>query len=126
MELQAYQGGEIKALGDGRVGGYLVRFTSPSEPDLTGQFFTKDTSFGTNFRPPVIYHHGLDGTVKTAIMGESTLKMDDIGLWIEAQLNMADRYIRAVYDHMVTTGKAGWSSGAGTVEFEAVGDVEWI
>ena len=31
-------GGEIKALGDGRVAGYLVRYTSAETPDLTGDF----------------------------------------------------------------------------------------
>ena len=32
-------GDTVKALGDGRVGGYLVRFTSPDEPDLEGEYF---------------------------------------------------------------------------------------
>ncbi len=31
-------GREVKALGDGRVGGYLVFFSGPSDPDLTGGF----------------------------------------------------------------------------------------
>src|SRR5512143_3015732 len=32
-------GTEIKDLGNGKLGGYLVRFTTPEDPDLTGDFF---------------------------------------------------------------------------------------
>lgn len=121
-----YHGGDIKALGDGRVGGYLVRFSGPTDPDLTGEFFTKDTQFGTNMQPPVLYHHGMDGHMKARIIGSSTLKMDDVGLWIEAQLDLRDEYEKAVYGRLVAEGKAGWSSGAATVEYEPLGKSYWI
>src|SRR5689334_21036981 len=44
-ELNAlvFYGGAVKALGDGRVGGYGVLFTSADDPDLQGDFFTKST-----------------------------------------------------------------------------------
>jgi hypothetical protein len=45
MEDMIYQGGEIKALGNGRVGGYLVIFSTEDAPDLEGEFFTKSTEF---------------------------------------------------------------------------------
>lgn len=122
----AYYGEGVKALGGGRVGGYLVRFTGPSRPDLTGEFFTKETEFGTNMQPPVLYHHGLDGHMKARIIGSSQLKMDDIGLWIEAQLDLRDEYEKAIYGTLVEGGKAGWSSGAGTVEVEPMGRSAWI
>src|SRR3990167_4968523 len=32
-------GAEVKALGEGRVGGYLVRFSTADNPDLMGEFF---------------------------------------------------------------------------------------
>ena len=40
-------GGAVKALGDGKIGGYLVRFTDMQSPDLTGDYFTADTELGT-------------------------------------------------------------------------------
>lgn len=122
----AYYCGDAKALGGGRVGGYLVRFTGPTEPDLTGEFFTKDTEFGTNSQPPVLYHHGMDGRMKARIIGSSSLKFDDIGIWIEAQLDLRDEYEKAIYGTLVEGGKAGWSSGAGTVEVLPMGKVGWI
>ena len=41
-----YFGGELKSLGDGRFGGYLVRFGDPKNVDLTGDFFSKETDLG--------------------------------------------------------------------------------
>ena len=52
-----YFGDQVKALGDGKVGGYLVRYGNPKEPDLTGDFFTKDTDLGVEegAKVPVYY-----------------------------------------------------------------------
>src|SRR5262249_11903809 len=44
-ESMVYYGGEVKALPDGKVGGYLVLFTGPDNPDLAGDYFTKSTEF---------------------------------------------------------------------------------
>jgi len=35
-----YQGGAVKALDGGKVGGYLVLFSTDADPDLVGDFFT--------------------------------------------------------------------------------------
>ena len=44
-----------------------------------------------------MYHHGLDETLKTAVIGVvDTLIPDTIGLWYEAQLRMASEYEEAV------------------------------
>jgi hypothetical protein len=113
--LVAY-GGEIKALGDGRVGGYLVVFGSPDDTDITEQrdFFTKDTDFGFDDRDTIetdiYYHHGLDAKIGKRRLGRGTLKVDDVGVWVEAQLKLRDEYERAVYD-MAQKKKQGWSSG---------------
>src|SRR5579859_2699254 len=40
-ETVVYRGGEVKSLGDDRVGGYLVVFSTEKDPDLSGDFFTK-------------------------------------------------------------------------------------
>lgn len=106
-------GSAVKALGDGRVGGYLVVFTDPSRKDLGGDYFTRETDYCLDWYPirPALYQHALDGTIKTAKLGDLTVKMDDVGIWAEAQLNLADMYIRAVY-RMVEAKKLGWSSGS--------------
>lgn len=103
-------GNEVKALGDGKLGGYLVRFSDENTPDLTGDFFTKTTDFGAHQTTPVLYQHGMDTKVGRRIIGKGTLTSDDVGVWIEAQLNMRDEYEKAIYS-MAEAGKMGWSSG---------------
>lgn len=112
-ELLIAFGGAIKALGDGKVGGYLVRFTGPDQPDLEGDFFTPDTDFDLEGKSAlsVYYQHGQDATLKNRRIGRGKAAVDDVGLWIEAQLEMRDEYEKAIYE-MVESGKVGWSSGA--------------
>jgi len=127
QEDQIYFGGQVKALGDNRVGGYLVRFSSAADPDLVKDFFTKDTEFGTNTTPPTLYHHGLDPVLKSRIVGTSEWKIDSDGVWIEAQLSLRDAYERHIMK-LVREGKLGWSSGAvgHAVEREKVGESNWL
>lgn len=106
-------GGELKALGDGKVGGYLVRFGTPDQPDLTGDFFTAETDYdldGGVGKSTVLYHHGQDATLKRRKLGRADLRIDDAGIWMEAQLKLRDEYDRAIYG-MVEAGKMGLSSG---------------
>jgi HK97 family phage major capsid protein len=103
-------GGEVKAIGDGKLGGYLVRFTTARDPDLTGDFFTAGTDYGSHKTTPVLYQHGLDVKMGGRILGEGTLTLDEVGVWLEAQLNLRDEYEKAIYD-MAKAGKLGWSSG---------------
>lgn len=103
-------GGAVKALGDGKLGGYLVVFGSPDATDLEGDYFTKDTEFGDAAETAVYYHHGLDKKLGPRVIGKATLTRDEIGVWMEAQLNMRDRYEQAVYK-MGESGKLGLSSG---------------
>ncbi len=103
-------GGEVKALPDGRVGGYLVRFSTAADPDITGEFFTAETDFGGAKNTPILYHHGGDKIIGKRIIGAGELKADEVGVWVEAQLNMRDRYEKAIYE-MAKAGKLGWSSG---------------
>lgn len=113
-ETLVYFGGAVKALGDGRVGGHVVTFGSPDATDLENDFFTKDTYYGLDDgkgNTPVIYHHGLDGTLKKRELGRADLKFDDVGVWAESQLNMRDAYEQKVYE-LTEQGKLGWSTGA--------------
>lgn len=106
-------GGELKALGDGRIGGYLVRFGTPDMPDLTGDYFAADTDYdldGGAGRTTVLYHHGMDAKLGRRKLGRGDLRQDDLGVWVEAQLAMRDEYERAVYG-LIEAGKMGLSSG---------------
>ena len=106
----------------GRVGGYLLVWGKALDRDegqgvrrdLQGEYFTPETDVGLDWyeRRPVLYHHGLDGALKAAVIGIiDTLAPDEIGLWAEAQLDMHKRYVRAV-QRLVDQGVLSWSSGS--------------
>jgi HK97 family phage major capsid protein len=123
-------GPAVKALGDGRIGGYLVMFGTPDTPDLTGDYFAPDTDFDLDDgmgKSTVLYHHGQDPTLKRRKLGRAALRTDNVGVWIEAQLRMRDEYERAIYG-LAEEGKMGWSSGTAPhlVEREAQGGVSKI
>lgn len=104
-------GGEIKALGDGKLGGYLVRFSTSSDTDLTGDYFTKDTALTIPDKLPVYYQHGMDKVMGKRVIGSASVRMDEVGAWVETQLNMRDEYEKAIYE-LAQAGKLGYSSGA--------------
>src|SRR5689334_7097151 len=82
--------------GEGRVGGYLVIWGSSEQRDLQGEYFTPETDLGLDWyeQRPVLYHHGLDGSLKAAVIGViDTLRADSTGLWAEAQLDLRQRYV---------------------------------
>jgi HK97 family phage major capsid protein len=120
-------GSELKALGEGKVGGYLVRFSTADDPDLTNDFFTKDTDLHFPPEMPVLYNHGLDKTLKKRVIGKATVTVDDAGAWAEAQLNLRDEYEKEIYK-LVEAGKLGYSSGALShlVEREPAGKAAFI
>jgi len=101
----------------GYVKGYLVRFGDTKTADLEGDFFTKSTDYGFPMtegkRVPlnVYYHHGMDSMVGKKSIGTGYIKMDDVGLWYEAQLDMADEY-GTMIAKLCKQGKMGFSSGA--------------
>jgi hypothetical protein len=96
-EAVAYFGSSVKALGDGKVGGYLVRYGSADEPDLTDDFFDAETDIHAPDILPVLYQHGMDRKMGKRMFGEAKTGRDEVGMWIEAQLNMRDEYEKAIY-----------------------------
>ena len=130
-------GSEVKAIDNGQITGYLVRFTNSKVPDLTGDFFTKDTDFGDNKDSYTWYHHKLpvksqSGSYSkpyTKMLGltKATLSKDDVGILINASLDLRDEYEKAIYD-MAKSGKLGWSSGTAPnlVEREPAGKGAWF
>jgi phage head maturation protease len=101
----------------GYVKGYLVRFGDTQSADLEGDYFTPQTDYGFPItegkRVPlnVYYHHGMDAQVGKKSIGTGFIKMDDTGLWYEAQLDMADEY-GSMIAKLCKQGKMGFSSGA--------------
>ena len=127
-----YQGSAVKDLGNGKVGGHLVLFGSPTETDLFREYFTGQTDFdfpaeGIELKSAVYYEHALDDAMKGRVLGRGTLSIDEVGVWIDAQLELRDEYERAIYG-MVKSGKLSWSSGtaAHLVERESVKGSTWI
>ena len=130
-------GSAVKALDDGTVTGYLVRYSSPEDPDLTGDFFTKNTDFGNNNESYTWYHHKLP--IKTKGGGfspaykkqlgksKAVLSKDDVGVFVKVSLDLRDEYEKAIYD-MAKEGKLGWSSGTAPnlVEREIAGKAWFI
>ena len=121
-------GGGLKVLGSGkqhgkdpsgpRVGGYAIVYTGPNDLDLDGQFFSKDTDFwlpqgNEGFVWP-IYGHGQDPTLKNKRFSSEPWKVheDDAGLWMEGQLEIADKYDEMVLEKGIKPGKMGLSTGA--------------
>ena len=113
--------------GRGRVGGYLVVWGGPEERDLQGEYFTAETELGLGWYPqrPLLYQHGLDGALKAAVIGAiDTLVEDETGVWAEAQLDLRQRWARAVQG-LIEKNVLGWSSGslAHLVEVAADGHI---
>ncbi|GAB5494648.1 MAG: hypothetical protein Phog2KO_48630 [Phototrophicaceae bacterium] len=113
---------------DGRLGGYLVVWGDDSTRDLQGEYFTQATDFALDWfeARPMLYHHGLDGNLKSAVIGRiDHLSVDEVGIWAEAQLDMHKRYVRAV-QNLVNKGILHWSSGslAHLVEVTADGQIK--
>jgi len=104
----------VKALGNGRIGGYGVVFTGPQARDLQGDYFTPDTELLTEFYKnlPMFYQHGQDHRLGKRVIGAAEMvKRDDTGVWYEAQLNLRDQYEQAVYE-LVEKGALGYSTGS--------------
>lgn len=98
----------------GRIGGYLLIWGQAGQRDLQGEYFTPQTDVGLDWydQRPVLYHHGLDGALKAAVIGVmDTLRPDETGLWAEAQLDLRERYVRAVH-RLIDQGILSWSSGS--------------
>lgn len=123
-------GGVIKSTNDqGGVGGHLVIFGSPKEKDLYGDYFSPETDFDLQAgqKSAVYYQHGMDYHFKSQVLTRATLGVDDVGVWIEAQLDVHDEYTEAL-NELISEGIMGWSSGTAghLVDYERRGKAWWI
>lgn len=100
--------GEIKSLGDGKVGGYGWLFGSSKEKDFSGQWFSPrtDVDWRIGEIKTAYYDHGLDEVLEVKKFGNGweLKRVDEFGGWIENQLNLADQY-EAFVEKAIREGK---------------------
>ena len=121
---------EIKSVDEHTItiGGYGVVFGGA---DLAGEQFAPTTDFWFDKLPgarPVLYDHGLDPLLQKSVLGSAVkIVPDDVGLWVEAQLQRNHQYIDYVLD-LIRAGALGYSSGAlgHLIERESHGDITLI
>jgi len=135
-ETLIHIGDPIKAVkqDDGKVllGGYLVRFGSPDETDLSGDFFTPETDFGDLKSSEVYFHHRYplasgEYTIPAyrKTLGKAELKLDEVGIFAEVVIQMRNEYEKMIAD-LGLKKKLGWSSGTAyhLVDYEHVANSE--
>ncbi len=101
----------MKASGDRRIGGYLLRFTQAGDPDLHGEYFTKATDLNLTAFPitgkPILIEHGGDRRFKAIPIGLFDFQSeDDIGLYVEGRLYDVRDYERMLEEQAKRQGKA--------------------
>lgn len=91
------------------VAGYGVVFDGV---DLDGETFKADTDYMLDLVPekPILYDHGASVTNIIGSVKNTNIKVDDMGLWIEAELDRHAAYMDAVLE-LAEKGVLGWSSG---------------
>jgi len=93
------------------IGGYGVIFGGH---DIMGETFTKETDYMLDLVPSklVLYGHGLQ-EVKHVLghVAADAIKVQDAGLWIEAQLERSKDYVTEILK-LVELGVMGWSSAS--------------
>jgi len=102
-----------------KVGGYLIRFTTPKDPDLEDEYFDKNTDYAFDFpgktrtwfnhRIPVVTNDGKKSVLKRRL-SDADLTMDDIGVFMTGVLDESDAYEKFLAD-LARAGKLGLSSG---------------
>lgn len=106
----------VKALGGNRLGMYLTLWGSENVKDLTEEWFSPQTKgmldiFNAIGKVPCLYHHGADPELKGVPIGfYDTMVPDEVGLWAEAQITIANKYTETVR-RLAQHGYLGASSG---------------
>jgi phage head maturation protease len=113
-------GETVRETAPGVVSGLLLKFNTPDTADLYDTVFSKSTDYmldeGLNIR--VMYKHGRDKTLGRSVLGIGTLRMDEVGLWVDAQIKERDKYESAI-KKLIADGKLGWSSATSEHLYEA-------
>jgi len=95
--------------------GLLAPYGGPfNGSDIQGERFSAKTDFCFDWftERPLLYHHGLDPDVGTAVVGRiKALPIDDVGVWMKAQLDKGSKYYAAI-KKLIEQGALQLSSGA--------------
>lgn len=102
--------------GDVKLEGYLVRFGDETKTDLTGDYFTKNTDFGTAEKSDGWFNHRMPVSFKgkrvqyDEQLPDVSLKKDDVGIFAEIVIGARNEYEKAIAN-LGMKGMLGWSSG---------------
>ena len=97
--------------GGNTVSGWLVQF---DKVDVDGQYFTKDTDYGTDrdqISLPIMYRHGKSKKAKKTRYGELHITRKETGLWAEGTVDTNKKYAKEILG-FAANGTLGWSSGS--------------
>src|SRR3972149_6262498 len=91
------------------VAGYGVVFGGK---DLEGETFTKETELELGYVPTksIFYDHTLDAKANGSLGKTLSEEIDDVGVWVEAQIDRSKDYANAVLE-LIGQGIIGFSSG---------------
>ena len=95
------EGSAVKSLDDDTIRCHVVLFGDADHPDLQRDYFTKSTDFWLDhfgWPKPITYHHGLDAATRDEpVIGHwKSAGVDEVGLWLEGQLDRAHAYYKAM------------------------------
>lgn len=102
---------------DNIIEGLAIPYGGPmAGKDLQGEAFGPDTDLALEWFPeegrPVIFDHGLDEGMKTALVGRQIERAaQDAGHWVKVQLDKRNRYFEQI-SQMVKQGALSFSSGS--------------
>ncbi len=104
-------GDAVKSLGDGKVGGYLVRFSNADQLDLEDDYFDSETDYMFEFpgKSKGWFNHAQSSGIKQ-LSQDVDLEMQEFGIWAETILDERDKYERFLL-RLAEEGKLAWSSG---------------
>ena len=115
-------GDNIKATsldnGSVKLAGYLIRYGDPTTPDLSGDYFTKDTDFGGATESVTWFNHRMPVKLQKAniqveykkALQKAKLTYDDIGVFAEVVIEARNEYEKTIAE-LGKQGKLAWSSG---------------
>lgn len=114
----------VRTAGETRFAGYALLWPkAENDLDLVGTYFTKDTDYGNYLdHADILYNHGMNKDVKLERIGKVIrAQVDDIGLWVEGELDKSKKFFRGVAE-LVKQGKLFWSPGTAGHLIQYMGD----
>ena len=107
----------VRSVGEDKIGGYTILFGSEKQKDVHGNWFTSKTAnmtaiFESIGMLPWIFQHGVDGTVKSTVIGVvDSMGVDEVGVWFTAKIREHEAYKKYVKP-LIDAQKLFSSSGA--------------